>query len=129
MVGNRTLGAISETVALSETFASATIPALPIGWTSEVSGTLASWVTTDTVFAYTPNSVIVAESAEAGISSLYSPIFNVGDLTKVEFSMGLQLASVCDGLVIEINIGDGEWQDLLLYPVSFVAIAATIMMQ
>ncbi len=63
------------TFALNETFDSVVAPALPAGWTSTHTGSLANWVTSTTNPSSAPNDIFSNEITTAGSSEIVSPAY------------------------------------------------------
>ena len=135
--GTNNLGAVSFTLplgkvyGLAEKFDSVTTPNLPANWTSvNVTGVLSSWVSTAASSDTSPNSAFETESSSAGENALVSsPILISSSGAQLSFrhNFGLEYGKYrgttyyYDGGVLEIQIGNGAFKDILAAGGSFVA--------
>lgn len=111
-----------QTVSISENFNAATPPALPAGWTSTVAGAGVAWVTSTTGAIGAPNSAFVPDPATTGESSLVTPVFlSQSAATQVNFNLFHDTENTWDGVVLEVKIGAGAFQDILAAGGSFAA--------
>ena len=105
---------------LEENFDSVAAPALPPDWTSTASGAETPWATSDSGSFSPPNGAFAPNPAAAGSTELISPSFQVEtNGTKVTFQNQYDTEPGFDGMVLEISIGDGPFQDLLAAGGSF----------
>ncbi|MDQ3713287.1 MAG: hypothetical protein M3388_13865, partial [Acidobacteriota bacterium] len=111
----------SSTVRFSENFDSVTAPQLPVGWTTAVTGATALPFATVTNRADTPpNSVYTNDPSIIGSSEIVSlPIRIGGNLPKLIFRHAYNTEGGFDGGVLEIKIGEGNFQDILAAGSSF----------
>jgi hypothetical protein len=119
-----TLGVLVTT--LSENFDGVTAPALPAGWvaTTGGSGTCSSvlWVTSTASVQSAPNSAFAPDPACVRDNTLDSPSFPVTTASgSLQFSRSFNLESGWDGMVLEISIGGGAFQDILAAGGSFAS--------
>ena len=126
--GARNLGNVSFTLplgavsGLTENFDNVAPTALPPGWgTANVSGTAATWGTTASVYDTAPNSAFVADSSTLGQNALVSPAISIQSANaqlsfrnnySFEYA-GNQNRTYYDGGVLEIQIGNGAFTDIL----------------
>lgn len=116
-----TLGTPSGTV---QNFDGVTAPALPAGWTStnEGAGPPAVWVTSSSGPSSAPNSAFTNDPATIGSSYLESPVTAItSSAAKIKFKNKYVTESTFDGMVLEIKIGSGSYQDILAAGGTFVS--------
>jgi hypothetical protein len=112
--------------AATENFDGVTAPALPAGWTTQLitgqAGDMA-WVTATTAPDSRPNSGFTDDVAHVTDKVLVTPVL-INGATSVTFRnrYGLEatLPNYYDGMVLEIKIGAGAFQDILAAGGSFV---------
>lgn len=111
-----------------ENFDGVTIPALPSGWSSTASGAETIWVTSATSSDTAPNAAFAPDPADLGETFLFSPVFRVAS-NGGQFSFrnlyNLEAAANSpdlgfDGMVLEISINSGPFQDIVTAGGSFV---------
>jgi uncharacterized repeat protein (TIGR01451 family) len=136
--GTNDLGTASFTLPLGEvstnrvqTFAQnfdgVAVPALPSGWTTvNISGTAAGWETTTAAFDASPDSAFIADPVNPGQNALVSPLIPVaGTNAQLSFRHSYSLEyhgqTYYDGGVLEIQIGNGTFTDILTAGGSFAA--------
>jgi hypothetical protein len=113
-------GCIS-TGTLTEYFDEVATPSLPSGWTTTVTpGTANAWVTSSTASDTPPNSAFTDDPATVTDKSLFSPAFLCGG-GQVSFMNSYNTESTFDGMVLEIKIGAGAFQDILAAGGSFAS--------
>jgi hypothetical protein len=104
------------------------VPTLPAGWFSTSNGSMPSWVTS-TSNAQTPvNSAFAFAPTTPGFSELVTPVYVVSPAGgQMRFSTAYNLedegsgsAIGRDGMVLEISIGGGPYQDIVAAGGSFV---------
>ena len=121
---NSSLGPKSETriliigqpsFVLNENFDGVTAPTLPISWTSSPqSGANPRWTTSTTSSVSAPNAVFVPNREAPSLGELESPPINITSTTaKLKFKLNYNTQATYDGLVLEIKIGNGAYQDIL----------------
>ncbi len=98
-----------------ESFDSATVPALPAGWTSTATGLAATnWVTSNTASDSGPNNAFVSNPASVSDSQLVSPSIPITTANRtIQFRHSYNLESSFDGGVLEISIDGGTFTDIL----------------
>jgi hypothetical protein len=125
--GNENLGTVSfnfdagkRRLAIDEEFDNFPLPNLPKGWTTSATGAGVNWVLTELSFDTPPNGAYSATPNQIGINELLTPSFSiVSPNAEIEFRNKYDLEStflrnrLYDGSVLEIKIGNGEWQDIL----------------
>ena len=119
---------------LSESFDDVTAPALPATWSANISGSVPFWNTSTTAYDSYPNAAFATDSTNVGISELISPgipiattsarlsFQNKFDLESQAISFAsMQRTNYYDGGVLEIDSGDGTYQDIVSAGGSFVS--------
>lgn len=134
--GGTSLGSATFTFALgqpitvlTQNFDAVTSPALPSGWTTAVSGSGSNWFTSSLAYDSAPNAAFVGEPALPGISELTSPAVPISTASaQLIFRNYYNLESdpaiatnAFDGGVLEIQIGNGGFTDILAAGGSFAA--------
>ena len=105
----------------SENFDGIATPGLPGGWTSSASPGRLAWVTSSDENDSPTNSAFSPNSAAAGMSALDSPGIAIqSSSARLTFRQFLDLQGGVDGGVLEIRIGEGPFQDILVAGGSFV---------
>src|SRR5205085_11509840 len=106
-------------VAFQENFDGAVAPALPNGWTTSATGAQQTWKTATNRFQTAPNSVFSPDPNQIGLNELVSPVFAVSSPNaEVQFRNWYELETtflrnkLYDGAVLEIKIGNNNWQDI-----------------
>lgn len=114
------LGALSASYpVLLENFDAATPPALPSGWGSTAQGAQVAWVTSTTTNDTAPNAAFVADDAGGGVSVLSAKNVTLSTGTaqltfRHYYVMEAGPGPVAyDGGVLEINIANTGWQDII----------------
>lgn len=133
--GGENLGTLTQTfnagarkIALNESFAAITTPALPLGWLTSAIGGQANW---KGVLIEPPQNDFAAFSDEAispGVNELVSPVFQItsrqAQLTfrnKYELESTFLRNKLYDGGVLEIRYNHGQWRDILQAGGSFLS--------
>ncbi|HEX8287823.1 MAG TPA: carboxypeptidase regulatory-like domain-containing protein [Pyrinomonadaceae bacterium] len=105
-------------IVLQENFDSINAPDLPNGWTTG-SDTQQVWTTSTAQKQSMPNSVFSPSSTQIGINELVSPVFQVNSTDAeisfrnwYEFETTFLRNKLYDGSVLEIKIGENDWQDI-----------------
>lgn len=135
--GTNNLGTVSFTLplgkifGLSQNFDGVTAPNLPLGWTSaNVAGTAANWTTTTASSDTSPNSAFIAEPVNPGENALVSPGIPIATASaQLSFRHNYSLEvggngakkTYYDGGVLEIQMGNGAFTDILTAGGSFVS--------
>jgi hypothetical protein len=119
---NSSLGTVSftdhivtgvEKITFTESFDNAPVPALPTGWTTN-STTGKNFVTTNNNADSTPNSAFIANPSVTNRSDLTSPVMPIASQAAIlSFRNRFDTENGWDGGVLEIKIGDGEFQDII----------------
>lgn len=106
--------------ALQENFDGLSAPALPSGWSTSSSENHQLWRTSSTRNQSTPNSLFSPAPFQQGINEVISPAFPVASIqAEIQFRNWYELETtflrnrLYDGSVLEIKIGNGDWQDIL----------------
>ncbi len=111
----------STTTSPVENFDAVVAPALPTNWvgTSSGSGTPGRTVTTfpDTA----PNAVFLSETTTVGLSEVTSAPVMISSVSRLSFRNQFNTELNFDGLVLEISIGGGAFQDILAAGGSFAS--------
>jgi hypothetical protein len=127
-----TLGTLIYTNTFAQNFDGVTAPALPANWTSTDSGGETTWFTSTNAAYSPPNSVFVPDVALPGLSDLISPLIPIVTSTaQLTFANNFDLealpaespspTSAYDGGVLEIQIDNGGFADILAAGGSFVS--------
>jgi len=122
------LGKLASIPIFAENFDGVTAPALPSGWTNTHYGGAAAWVTTNKAHDTAPNAAFASDPPTVGLSELISPAITiVSTNTQLTFRNDYNLeadgsngALGYDGGVLEIQIGNGAFSDILSAGGSFV---------
>ena len=124
-----TLGALVTTTTFSENFDGVTPPALPAGWVTAATGVEVNWVTSATNPSSAPNDAFAPDVSNIGNTTLDTPTINVpaagGQLTfrnlfNLEAS-GVTPTRGFDGMVLEISINGGAFNDITTGGNAFIA--------
>jgi hypothetical protein len=114
---------LGSPVGIVENFDGATVPNLPAGWTTtQDSGTGITWATTATGPSSAPNSAFANDPATVNMSSLVSPSVAISSASaQLKFKNKYVTESTFDGMVLEMSIGAGAFQDIIAAGGSFVS--------
>ncbi len=105
----------------NESFDGVTAPALPSGWTTTATGAESAWVTTTTGADTPPNSAFAPDPSAVGNTELISPLIAIaGGGGSFSFRNNYNTESTFDGMVLEISVNGGAYQDILAAGGSFV---------
>jgi hypothetical protein len=124
--GAENLGTVSinlptgtKRVAFQENFDGVTAPNLPAGWTTSATGAQQNWTTSTTQIQTAPNSVFSPDPNQIGVNELVSPAFSItSPNAELEFHNWYELETtflrnrLYDGSILEIKIGNNDWQDI-----------------
>ncbi|HEX8639071.1 MAG TPA: M36 family metallopeptidase, partial [Pyrinomonadaceae bacterium] len=120
---NSSLGAIAfthhivvgvEKITFTENFDNISVPALPTGWTTSTVGGGVNFVTNAGNFDSAPNSAFVSNPEVKGESDLISPPTPIASQAAVlSFRNHYATEEDWDGGVLEIKVGNGEFQDII----------------
>ena len=106
---------VQGVVRYSENFDSVSAPQLPAGWTTSASGAGANFVTVTNFRDTVPNAAFTPNAATTGLSEITSPPVTVtGTRTILNFRHKYSVENTWDGGVLEIKIGGGQFQDVLV---------------
>jgi uncharacterized repeat protein (TIGR01451 family) len=116
------LGAITPATNFTQNFDGVTAPALPTGWTTDVSGSVPAWVTSSSARDTLPNAAFVSDSRHAGVTELVSPSIPITlSSAQLSFRHSYNTDSGFDGGVLEIQIGGGAFEDIISAGGSFAS--------
>lgn len=119
--GTENTGASQPIVRYSENFDGVTMPALPAGWSASSTGTGAFFATTTSQSDTAPNAVYTAAPPTTSSASLISPpILVTGATSILSFRHKYAMENTWDGGVLEMSIGTGEFQDILVAGGTFI---------
>jgi hypothetical protein len=119
-------------IGFTQAFDAVTAPALPAGWTTAHTGTLADWVTSTTTPSSAPNDAFSNEVTTVATSELVTPDIAVNsasaqltfrNLFNLEFSTTTPTTAF-DGMVLEIaipGVAGGAFQDIVTAGGSFAS--------
>jgi hypothetical protein len=109
-----------QVIAFAEDFDSAASPQLPEGWTTASTENHQLWRTSGDRVNSPPNAGFSPAPHQMGVNELVSPTFAVNTTdARLSFRNWYELETtflrnrLFDGSVLEIKIGDGDWQDIL----------------
>ncbi len=106
----------------NQNFDGVTAPALPSGWTSAATGVEVPWVTSTTNPQSAPNAAFAPDPDNIGNTELISQSFAIsGGGGQFNFRNNYDIESTFDGMVLEISINGGAYQDILAAGGSFTA--------
>jgi hypothetical protein len=107
----------------AENFDEVLAPNLPAGWASTATGDQSPWTVTETQRdGASGKSVYVGVPPDASIAELVSPAIHItSSFAQVTFRNNYWLLSGVDGGVLEIQIGNGAFQDILAAGGTFAA--------
>lgn len=107
----------------TENFDGVTAPALPNLWATTNNGSQTPWVTTTTTPDTAPNAAFGNDGASAGDSTLVSPYVSVTSAAAtVTFTKNYAFETPdWDGMVLEISVNGGPYQDITAAGGSFSA--------
>ena len=124
-----TLGTLVTTTTFSENFDGVTPPALPAGWVTAATGVEVNWVTSATNPSSAPNDAFAPDVSNIGNTTLDTPTINVPaagaqltfrNLFNMEAS-GVTPTRGFDGMVLEISINGGAFNDITTGGNAFIA--------
>jgi hypothetical protein len=106
--------------AFRENFDAVTAPDLPNGWATASSANHQLWRTAPNRNQSTPNSLFSPAPHQQGVNEIVSPAFEVASSqAEIRFRNWYELETtflrnrLYDGSVLEIKLGDADWQDIL----------------
>ena len=104
-----------------QNFDGVTAPALPAGWTTTASGVESPWVTTTAMSSSAPNSAFAPDPNNIGDTEIVSPAMSISaGGGSFSFQNNYNTESTFDGMVLEISVNGGAYQDILAAGGSFV---------
>jgi subtilisin-like proprotein convertase family protein len=105
---------VPDVVRFSENFDGVQVPQIPNGWTTNATGTGVNFVTVTNFSDTAPNAVFTPNLATTGLAEITSPpIFVTGARSNLNFRQKYSLENTWDGGVLEIKIGNGQFQDVV----------------
>lgn len=97
-----------------ENFDSVAAPQLPSGWTTTTQGSGIGFKTVTDFRFTTPNAVFTPNPSTTGLAELTSPpLLITGVQTNLNFWQKYIVENTWDGGVLEIKIGNGQFEDIL----------------
>jgi hypothetical protein len=117
---NFTLGVQNTITVFSENFDGVIAPALPAGWTTGATGAESPWVTSTTTPFSAPNDAFAPDPSSIGNTELVTPTITVATGGQLTFKNNYATELGFDGMVLEISINGGAYQDILAAGGSFV---------
>jgi hypothetical protein len=103
-----------------QNFDAVTAPSLPNGWEKQQTGAyVTGWVTVNNGSNSQPNALFAPAPAAYGLAdaSILARVESAS--SQVRFKLNYNTQTGFDGTVLEIKIGNGEWQDILAAGGSF----------
>jgi subtilisin-like proprotein convertase family protein len=114
--------AVAGVIRYSENFDAVAAPQLPAGWTTAASGAGANFVTVTDFRDSLPNAVFAPNASNVGLSEITSPpVMVTGTRTVLNFRQKYSVENTWDGGVLEMKIGGGQFQDILVAGGTFLA--------
>jgi hypothetical protein len=111
-----------EAIRFSENFDGFPAPQLPPNWTVASSGTGAGFVVTGNMPDTAPNAVFTVSPPTTGETNLISPSIYVSSVnTILTFRHKFAMENTWDGGVLEIKIGGGAFQDIVVAGGAFIS--------
>ena len=114
--------------ALQESFDGVAAPDLPNGWSTSTSENHQLWRTSSTRNQSATNSLFSPAPIQRGVNEVTSPSFPIASTSaEISFRNWYELETtflrnrLYDGSVLELKIGDGDWQDILATGGTFLA--------
>ncbi len=105
---------MQNVIRFSENFDGVQTPQLPSGWTTATSGSGVNFATTTNIPDSAPNAVFAPSLPTTGSSELTSPPILVSGVNSIlSFRNRYSLENTWDGAVLEIKIGNGNFQDII----------------
>jgi hypothetical protein len=108
-------------VYLNENFDTVNVPLLPSGWTqTQVFGNQANWVTNRGFTSSVPTRLFINEPAANVLTAIETPSFFVRRPdTTLSFTKVYGISEF-NGVVLDIKIGNGNWQDIITAGGTFI---------
>jgi Fungalysin metallopeptidase (M36)/Fungalysin/Thermolysin Propeptide Motif len=102
---------IGQGLGTTETFDAGTT--LPTSWTSSLTGSGLGWAVSTVNPAAGPNSIFANDGTAIGSSTVETNITAINaPAAKVKFKINYNTENSWDGVVLEIKIGAGAWQEI-----------------
>jgi hypothetical protein len=112
-------------VGFTENFDGVTPPALPAGWTTNITGTGVAPTTSTTNSSSAPNNAFLPEQTTTGTNDMVTPTILVNSASaQLSFKNLFNLENTFDGMVLEISnpaVNGGAFQDIITAGGSFVS--------
>ena len=109
-------------ISIAESFDSVTAPALPAGWTAAATGSGVAWVTTTNLPDTAPNAIFTNDPSSLSSSEIVTPEIPVQTTaSQANFRLNYDTETGFDGMVLEISVGGGAFQDILAAGGSFLS--------
>jgi hypothetical protein len=105
----------------SQNFDGIAAPALPTGWSQSNSGSNTGWITSTVLAGSLPNAAFAPSPATTGQAELITSARITSASAQLAFKNFYNTESTWDGSVLEIQIGDGAYQDIVAAGGSFVS--------
>ena len=106
--------------ALRQNFDRVAGPGLPQRWTSSATGAQSSWKASRSRSTSGTKALFSPDPNQVGLNELSSPVFKINTAgAEISFQNWYELETtflrnrLYDGSVMEIKIGDGDWQDII----------------
>ena len=110
------------TIILSQNFDGVTAPALPAGWVNTAQAGSSAWVTSTTTPHSAPNAAFAPNPGTVTDTTLDSPGISVpAGGARLSFMNFYTMESTFDGVVLEISINGGAFQDITTGGNAFIA--------
>ncbi len=101
-------------IGVNQNFDALTAPALPAGWTTATTGSGVAWVTSATTPDTAPNAIFATDpSTTSGSDVTTADIPVASSAASLQFRLNYNTEVGWDGMVLEISIGGGAFQDIL----------------
>ncbi|HQU83821.1 MAG TPA: FG-GAP-like repeat-containing protein [Pyrinomonadaceae bacterium] len=108
-------------VRYQENFDSVTAPQIPAGWTTSATGAGVNFATVTNFSTTAPNSAFTPNPSTVGSSELVSPPLVVtATNATLNFRQKYILENTWDGGVLEVKVGNGQFQDILVAGGTFI---------
>jgi hypothetical protein len=105
----------------AQNFDTVTAPALPAGLSQVNSGAITGWVTSTVAPNSAPNTAFVSTPATAGEASLNASARITSATAQLSFKTFHNTEATWDGMVLEVQVGGGAFQDIIVAGGSFVS--------
>ena len=105
----------------TQNFDGVTAPALPAGWSQTNSGSNTGWVNSTDLANSAPNAAFAPSPATAGEASLNTTANITSASAQLTFRNFFNTESAFDGMILEIQIGNAAFQEVVAAGGSFVS--------